>query len=77
MATEHVIDLEHRRYADREYAGELPASTAAEEQHRKRRRDQARARLRRRVRERPGNGRVVLYRADLVDLLILMGEEDW
>lgn len=77
MAVERVIDLEQQRYADREYDGELPASTAAEEEHRRRRRDQARARLRRRVRERPGQPGVTLYRADLVDLLILIGEEDW
>lgn len=77
MVTERVIDLAHQRYADREYAGELPQSTAGEDQHRRRRRDLARARLLRRVRERPGSARVGLYRADLVDLLILMGEEDW
>jgi hypothetical protein len=77
MATERVIDLEHQRYADREYEGELPASLVPGEEHRRRRRDQARARLRRRVRERPGTPGLVLYRADLVDLLILIGEEDW
>ena len=77
MATERVIDLENCRYDDREFAGEQPASLAAEEEHRRRRRDRALARLRRRVRERPGSQRAVLYRADLVDLLILMGEEDW
>jgi hypothetical protein len=77
MASERVIDLEHQRYADREYEGEQPPSFAAQEAHRRRRRDQARARLRRRVRERPGSPGLVLYRADLVDLLILIGEEDW
>jgi len=77
VATERVIDLELQRYADREYDGELPQSMVAEEEHRRRRRDRARARLHRRVRERPGSQRVGLYRADLVDLLILMGEEDW
>lgn len=77
MAVERVIDLEHQRYADREYGAELPVSTVPEEEHRKRRRDLARARLRRRVRERPGQPGVALYRADLVDLLILIGEEDW
>jgi len=77
VATERVIDLENCRYADREYAGELPASTAAAEEHRRRRQDEARARLRRRVRERPGQPGLTLYRADLVDLLILIGEEDW
>ena len=77
MALEHVVDLEHQRYADREYGGEQPPSRAAAEEHRERRRAKARARLRRRVRERPGSPGVALYRADLVDLLILLGEEDW
>ena len=77
MAVERVIDLAHQRYADREYDGELPPSTAAEEEHRRRRRAMARARLRRRVREKPGTPGLVLYRADLVDILILLGEDDW
>lgn len=77
MAGERVIDLEHQRYADREYAGVQPDSTVAAEEHRRRRRERALARLRRRVREKPGTPGLVLYRADLVDLLILLGEEDW
>jgi hypothetical protein len=77
VASERIVDLEHKRYADREFDGELPESATAAEAHRERRRAQARARLRRRVRERPGSPGVTLYRADLVDLLILLGEEDW
>jgi hypothetical protein len=46
MATERVIDLEHRRYADRPYEGPLPVSGAAEAQARERRRELALARLR-------------------------------
>lgn len=76
MARELVIDLEQQRYADREYEGELPLSVVAEEEHQRTRRDRARERLRRRVRERGAPGGM-LYRADLVDLLILIGEEDW
>jgi hypothetical protein len=77
MATERVIDLEHQRYADREYEGALPESTAADEEARERRREMARSRLRKRVRELPGQGQLFLSRSDLTDLLIVMGADDW
>jgi hypothetical protein len=76
MATERVIDLEHQRYADREYEGVLPESTAADEEARERRREMASSRLRKRVREPPG-GQIWLSRSDLLDLLIVMGVDDW
>jgi hypothetical protein len=77
MATERIIDLAGCRYADREYEGVLPASPARAEASRERRRAMARARLRRRVREVPPHGKTVLDRSDLLDLLLLLGEEDW
>jgi hypothetical protein len=76
MASERVIDLGNKRYADREYTGELPPSTAAAEQAARQRRELALARLRRRVREPPG-GQVWLTRSDLLDLLLVLGEDDW
>jgi hypothetical protein len=76
MATERIIDLAGRRYADREYDGPLPVTGAAEEQARQERQMMALARLRRRVRERTG-GRDHLDRSDLTDLLLVLGVEDW
>jgi hypothetical protein len=77
MATERIVDLEHQRYADREYEGQVPESTAAAEQAARERRAAAVARLRRRVRELPGQGVKFLTRSDLTDLLIVLGEDDW
>jgi hypothetical protein len=77
MATERVIDLEHQRYADREYEGVLPESAAAAEQAARQRQALALARLRRRVRETPGRGQLFLSRSDLTDLLIVLGVDDW
>jgi hypothetical protein len=77
VATERVIDLGLRRYADREYAGELPESQARAEAHQRERVARARARLCRRVKEAPGTGRMHLDRTDLLDLLLLLGVEDW
>lgn len=77
MATERVIDLGARRYADREYEGELPPSAAEAEAFRRDRVARARARLCRRVKEPPGVGSLSLDRTDLLDLLLLLGVEDW
>jgi hypothetical protein len=78
MAVEHVIDLEHQRYADRDYDGRLPESTMPAEQYQRDRRVKALARLRKRVREPAGTrDKSFLSRTDLVDLLIVIGEEDW
>jgi hypothetical protein len=79
MPTERVIDLEHQRYADREYMLPLVPSVAAAEQAGRDRREQALARLRKRVRERPGEagGSLWLDRTDLLDLLLVLGEADW
>jgi hypothetical protein len=77
VPTERVIDLANQRYADREYEGELPESTAADERYREQRREMALARLRRRVRETPGRGVKFLTRSDLTDLLIVLGKDDW
>jgi hypothetical protein len=76
MATERVIDLERQRYADREYEGELPPSHTAEEEYQRARRKRARDRLVRRIKE-PIGGRASLDRSDLIDLLLLMGVDDW
>jgi hypothetical protein len=77
MAVERVIDLEHSRYADREYAGAVPESAAFAEGCQRARRERALARLRRRVKEPPGTGSLSLDRTDLLDLLLLLGVEDW
>lgn len=45
MAVERIVDLEHQRYADREYEGFLPASESAEEAERAERRRRALLRL--------------------------------
>lgn len=75
MATEHVIDLEHQRYADVAYAEILPDSTAAEEQARAERAEASLGRLRRRVRGGAEETRL-LTRADLKDLLIVLGLDE-
>ena len=75
MAVERVIDLEHQRYADREYEGSLPEPDAAEAYQRARR-ARARDRLVKRIKE-PIGGRASLDRSDLIDLLLLMGVDDW
>ena len=77
MAIERVIDLEHQRYADREYAAALPEPAASAEGFQRARRERARARLCRRVKEPPGVGSLSLDRTDLLDLLLVMGVEDW
>lgn len=77
MATERVVDLENRRYADREYDGTPPDSTAGAEEWERRRTEQARARLVKRIKEKPGTGRMYLDRSDLLDLLLLLGVHDW
>jgi len=76
MATEHIVDLEHQRYADREYEGELPESDGAAEQAKAERQGAALTRLRRRVRE-PASPRTFLTLSDLTDLLIVLGADDW
>lgn len=77
MATERIIDLAGCRYADREWQGPLPEPDASGETGAARRRREATARLRRRVREQISVPRPYLDRADLVDLLLVMGEGDW
>ena len=67
MATERVIDLEHRRYADRPYAGELPVSAMAGEQARGARQRSALLRLK----VRAGLGDPVVS-----DLLIALGLDE-
>jgi hypothetical protein len=76
MATERIVDLENQRYADRPYEGPLPASGAAEAQAKGERQQLALGRLRKRVREPPG-GQIWLSRSDLLDLLIVLGADDW
>jgi hypothetical protein len=76
MAIERVIDLERQRYADREYEGPLPPSAGEAERYAKARRARARDRLVRRIKE-PVDGRSSLDRSDLIDLLLLMGVDDW
>jgi hypothetical protein len=76
MAIEHVIDLERQRYADREYEGPLPEPAGAAEEYQRARRERARARLVKRIKE-PIGGRSSLDRSDLIDLLLLMGVDDW
>jgi hypothetical protein len=76
MAVERVIDLENQRYADREYEAALPEPAATSEEWQRARRERALARLRKRVKE-PVGGRSSLDRADLLDLLLVMGVEDW
>lgn len=75
MATERIIDLENQRFADRPYEGVIigpdPAERAKAE-----RQELALARLRRRVRE-PLGGTAFLDRSDLLDLLIVLGLDDW
>lgn len=76
MATERVIDLTHQRYADREYTGPRPERDASGDSSREHRRARARGRLLGRVRQ-MDTPRRHLDRTDLLDLLILLGEEDW
>jgi hypothetical protein len=64
---ERVIDLDCQRYADREYDGPLPVSTAAEEQAAARRRERALARLREKAAADPV----------VADLLIVLGLDTW
>jgi hypothetical protein len=77
MAVERVIDLAGQRYADREYEGRLPEPDASGESGAARRSAEAAARLRRRVREQVTVPRPYLDRADLVDLLLVLGVSDW
>jgi hypothetical protein len=77
VAVERVIDLAGKRYADREYEGDLPEPDASGEAGTERRRAEALARLRRRVREQITIPRPYLDRADLVDLLLVLGVSDW
>jgi hypothetical protein len=76
VATERVIDLQGQRYADREYEGPLPPSAGESEAYARARRGRARDRLVRRIKE-PIGGRSSLDRSDLIDLLLLMGVDDW
>jgi hypothetical protein len=73
MATERVIDLENHRYADREYAGEIPVSTAARD-------EEARAEYRAcalaSLRQRAASGGNWLTTSDLRDLLIVIGTDE-
>jgi hypothetical protein len=68
MAVERIIDLENSRYADREYEGRLPASSAPGEQARRVRREKTLGRLRARAR---GGGSWLTSR-DLADLLTVL-----
>jgi hypothetical protein len=77
MATERVIDLANRRYADVAYEGPVVLSGAAEEQARAERQQLALSRLRKRVRAKPGTRGVFLGLPDLTDLLIVLGLDDW
>lgn len=72
MATERVVDLENQRYADVPYLEILPSSTAEEEQARAERAEASLGRLRRRVRGAADDTRL-LTRADLKDLLLVLG----
>lgn len=74
MATERVIDLEHQRYADREYEGVLPESTAAAEQARAERRAVALSRLRERAHR--DTGALALDKLDLQNLLTALGLDE-
>lgn len=74
MATEHVIDLEHQRYADREYEGTVPESTAVAEQVRAERRTVALARLRERAHW--DTGALALDKLDLQNLLTVLGLDE-
>jgi hypothetical protein len=72
MATEHIVDLEHQRYADRPYEGEISPSCAAEEQAQAAGRQDALSYLRNRVNGAAG-GPFYLTTADLASLLTVLG----
>ena len=75
MAMERIVDLENQRYADREYAGPLPVSGAAEAQARAEGQHAALAFLRGRVSgANPGPYNLTL--ADLASLLTLLGLDE-
>ena len=76
MASERIIDLENQRYADREVPDAAVIVPDPEEAARAERQQAALSRLRRRVREKPGP-RTFLALADLTDLLIVLGLDDW
>ena len=67
---ERIIDLEHQRYADREYEGELAPGAAAAEQRRQRSRELALQRMRARVAQEDGQAELAL------DILILLGLDE-
>jgi hypothetical protein len=67
VATERIIDLEHQRYADREFEGPLPLSGAAEAAARDER--QRRALLRLKIRAAGGDD-------TLADLLTVLGLDE-
>lgn len=73
MAVERVIDLENHRYADREYAGEIPAGPQDRD-------EQARAEYRAcalaGLRARACVDGALLTTGDLRDLLIVMGADE-
>lgn len=71
MATERIVDLANKRYADRPYEGPLPLSGAAEAEARAAGQHAALARLRERVHE--TGAPQYLTRSDLSDLLTLLG----
>jgi hypothetical protein len=75
MASELIIDLGNKRFAEVETEGPRPESSAADEQCRAERRQLAKERLLRRVREQLG-GQVFLDRMDLLDLLIALGLDE-
>ena len=75
MATERVIDLEHSRYADREYEGSRPESPAAQEARDGQRRADALARLRAVASDRRNDGAAITG-AQLRDLLTVLGLDE-
>jgi hypothetical protein len=75
VATERVIDLEHSRYADREYAGPVPESAAAQEARAGQRRADALARLCAVASDRRNDGAAITG-AQLRDLLTVLGLDE-
>jgi hypothetical protein len=67
MAVERVVDLEHQRFADREYTGVIQNSTAGAEAAAARRRERALERLREKAAADPV----------VTDLLIVLGLDTW
>jgi hypothetical protein len=74
MATERVIDLEHQRYADREYEGELaPSAVAAAEAAKAEQQHRALVRLRAVA---SSSGAHPVTTVQLADLLTVLGLDE-